>query len=996
MEITKNYEDPKDYVNYIKCNIIGKFSLFEIGTYLFENLFFDKSIFLLELCFTDLITDEEKMNCFIMLGSSYENLSNYKQATFYTEQGLDIAKQIGNRKGECRCYVNLGSCGNNLHDYKKAITYLNKGLDIAKQIGYRQVESECYINLGYPFNNLHDYKKAMSYLNKGLDIAKQIGYRQVECKCYNNLGVIYFNNYDYEKAKSYYEQGLDIAKQIGYRQVECKCYNNLGIIYDNNYDYEKAKSYSEQGLDIAKQIGYRQVEFTCYINLGGIHHFYSNYEKAMFYYEEALNIAKDIGDRRGESTCYANLGLAHENISNYKQAIFYNEQSLILKKKINDKVGQARCYNNLGSIYNRLNNPIKAISYLNQAINLTNKSKNKFQQVRSYIHLGSSYHNMSNYEKAIFYHEEALNIAKDIDDRKGESNCYLNLGLVYFDISNYEKAKSCFFKALDIYKQNDDKYSEYLSRYHLGNLLMTTNELNEAYHQIKKSIVLNEYIGTNILINQNKVDYYALTSNVYSLMIDVCIKLLKRVEAFEYVERSKSKAFLDLMSTSDIKNMSLNFTPLKNKNDMKILLEKEEELLLKKKSIQMRYNKNFNDTALTEIIQTDKKTQNIIDKPLEMETVLKDLNEIYLEMEKIDPKYVSLRTPKHIKVEQVQKFLLDEITDYKSILVEYFITINRIFIFIITTTNLYVKEVNVNRETLYKFIDNYQQEVVEYPTFIEHGGNITNNWILQLSKCLIEPIIPYLKDINLIYFIPHDKLHYVPLQALLINREEPLIKKYKIVYSPSSSILHLYNINQEKIFIKTCTSFGVALNEYEQEFLEEAERVANLFDTKAKLDVTKEQVLRTELTDDVLHFSCHGYFYHDNPLSSGIVLKNEEYLTARDIFDKNLKINSKLVTLSACESGVSENKPGDELIGLTRSLLYAGAQSLVVSLWKVNSRAALEIMIEFYTNLKNGEDKATALQNAQIKIREEWKEKWGEMYTHPFWWAPFVLVGDWR
>jgi len=245
--------------------------------------------------------------------------------------------------------------------------------------------------------------------------------------------------------------------------------------------------------------------------------------------------------------------------------------------------------------------------------------------------------------------------------------------------------------------------------------------------------------------------------------------------------------------------------------------------------------------------------------------------------------------------------------------------------------------------------------------------------------------------VDLIYFVPYDQLHYLPLHALLLNRE-PLIKNYQVVYTSGASLLQFSRSNNDYL-LRKCTAYGVALGNDEKEFLEEAEKVANIFGTKPAIDVTKEQVLQS-LSSDILHFSCHGYFNYEDPLSSGIVLKDNEILTAREIFSQ--KIKSKLVTLSACETGISENKPGDELIGLTRSLLYSGAQSVVVSLWSASSLATLKIMIEFYTNLRTGNNKATALQKAQLKIKQELGERYGNIGAHPFFWAPFILIGDWR
>ena len=139
--------------------------------------------------------------------------------------------------------------------------------------------------------------------------------------------------------------------------------------------------------------------------------------------------------------------------------------------------------------------------------------------------------------------------------------------------------------------------------------------------------------------------------------------------------------------------------------------------------------------------------------------------------------------------------------------------------------------------------------------------------------------------------------------------------------------------------------------------------------------------------NDIIHFACHGKFDHTDPLSSGVNLY-DGILTAREIFE--MRLTTELVTLGACETGYNKISPGDELIGLTRAFLYAGAPSVIVSLWSVDAGSTHELMLEFYKQIKNGADKATALQKAQIKIMEK-KE-----YTHPYYWAPFVLIGDWQ
>jgi len=239
----------------------------------------------------------------------------------------------------------------------------------------------------------------------------------------------------------------------------------------------------------------------------------------------------------------------------------------------------------------------------------------------------------------------------------------------------------------------------------------------------------------------------------------------------------------------------------------------------------------------------------------------------------------------------------------------------------------------------------------------------------------------YLSEKDLIYFIPYGFLHYIPIHALHLNGE-PIIKNHTVCYCPSASLIRFCK-NKGSNKLKSCVSFGVV-------FEDEAEKVAELFSGEVYTGkyASKDKVIDVVDNKDVIHFSCHGYFDNLDPLSSGILFHNNEVLTARKIF--NMRLNAEIVTLSACQTGLNERKPGDELIGLTRAFLYAGVPSVIVSLWSVDAKSTQELMIEFYRLLKEGKDKATALQQAQIKIMEK------EEYSHPYYWSPFILVGDWE
>jgi CHAT domain-containing protein len=147
---------------------------------------------------------------------------------------------------------------------------------------------------------------------------------------------------------------------------------------------------------------------------------------------------------------------------------------------------------------------------------------------------------------------------------------------------------------------------------------------------------------------------------------------------------------------------------------------------------------------------------------------------------------------------------------------------------------------------------------------------------------------------------------------------------------------------------------------------------------EATLDRLKEHAPHCRF----LHLASHGVFRRDNPMFSGLRL-SDSWLGFYDVF--NLQLNAELVTLSACETGINEVFPGDELFGLLRGFLYAGAPSLLVSLWIVHDGSTAQLMRLFYAGLKQGLTKRAALRQAQLGVKET--------YPHPYYWAPFILMG---
>ncbi|MBA2526819.1 MAG: CHAT domain-containing protein, partial [Pyrinomonadaceae bacterium] len=251
----------------------------------------------------------------------------------------------------------------------------------------------------------------------------------------------------------------------------------------------------------------------------------------------------------------------------------------------------------------------------------------------------------------------------------------------------------------------------------------------------------------------------------------------------------------------------------------------------------------------------------------------------------------------------------------------------------------------------------------------------------SLYELLLRPIEHTIGHRRLV-IVPHRSLHYLPFQALH-DGTSYLIARREVSYAPSA-IVFQQCLRRDVPSLNKALLLGVA-DEQTPRVRDEIETLTPLFPaTVALLDqeATLEALRMQAPQADVLHLACHGQFRPDNPLFSSLRL-GDGWFTVRDAYRLNLRC--ALVTLSACETGVSAVAPGDELIGLARGFLAAGSPSLVISLWTVDDDATAQLMTTFYEHLRAGESMAAALRQAQLQMME--------ISPHPFFWAPFVLVG---
>jgi CHAT domain-containing protein len=244
--------------------------------------------------------------------------------------------------------------------------------------------------------------------------------------------------------------------------------------------------------------------------------------------------------------------------------------------------------------------------------------------------------------------------------------------------------------------------------------------------------------------------------------------------------------------------------------------------------------------------------------------------------------------------------------------------------------------------------------------------------------------------------IPHGSLHYLPFAALF-DGEAYLIDRFTLISDPSASVLRFIS-DKRKEESDAVLAFGNPVTEHAPLPYTETE-VWSISEVMRGVDVyigkSATETLGKNIFSDynIIHLACHGKFNEDAPLLSSLYLtgdqKNDGELNVHELFSLDLT-GSSLVVLSACETGLSEVMKGDELIGLSRGFLYAGTPSLLVTLWEVADESTARLMVTFYENVRLGMSKPEALAEAQRTLKDK------EQYEHPFYWAPFVLIGDWE
>lgn len=523
----------------------------------------------------------------------------------------------------------------------------------------------------------------------------------------------------------------------------------------------------------------------------------------------------------------------------------------------------------------------------------------------------------------------------------------------------------------------------------LGAIAMQEGNLRQAEANFARAIALTEELRAPIPGEEFRTAFFSNRMSPYRELAKLCLMYsdARAGEALSFVERAKSRALADALAG----RITL---AAEARDDFENHLQSQIDKLRE----ELNYLYNQMHRSVRGAAQTQEHNHDLERALFEREAKIQDIT-----------RQLQHRGARREQtVQENDLFSLAELQNAlgaERALVEYTMIDDQLIAFVVTNERVEAVRAMGSEAEVVEEIERcrFQIDTLRYgstqirnhlPALTER----TQKHLRVLYDRLLRPIEPKIGARHLIV-VPHGALHYLPFQALH-DGESYLIERREVSFAPSAVVLQQclsrtdfpVRPGQAGMPVPPRNRFATALllgvaDDQIPRVHEELESLNDLF-ASVKLftnAAATSEALRRNCTDvDVLHLACHAQFRSDNPLFSSLVF-SDGWFTVRDAY--SLKLNCGLVTLSACETGMNEVAPGDELMGLARGFLSAGSATVMMSLWTIDDEATAELMTTFYRALAATNSPATALRQAQIDLLRQ--------KPHPFFWSPFILVGRW-
>ncbi|QQE65144.1 hypothetical protein GFS31_18290 [Leptolyngbya sp. BL0902] len=895
---------------------------------------------------------------------------------------------------------------------------------MAQSVEDRKVEADRLLQQGVEYAEASQLREAIQHWEQALMLYQAIQDRDSEGRTLANLGGAHYILGNYSLAIDFYEQGLTIARERGARGGEAYILNGLGNAYFGLGSYRQAIAFYEHSLTITRAIRDRNGEGHALGGLGSVYDRLGDYQRALSFYEQSLELARQMGNQDSEANTLGQIGYTYGQLGQTQQAIDFFEQSLAIAREVGDRVSESSALTSLGVSYVTLGQYQRAIDVYEQALKISREIGDSRSEGVALYHLGNAYLWLLNYQEAISLYEKSLAISREIGDRPGEGSSLGGLAYANVILGQYHQAFQEYQQALSIARETGNRAEEGLLLSHIGFLLAEQNQLELAITFLKASVEVRESIrgdirGLDTALQQSFTDTIA---DAYRFLADLLLQQNRILEAQRVLDLLKVQELDDSLGgvrSTDDTSGSVAFWPMET--DLLALYNQviaDADELAQLQAADYDSLSPTQQQRLSTLRQRNADVQRRFTAFLELPEVRQLLAQIRQETE-----------GQNLAIETQHRALQNNLRalPQKTALLYPLILPDRLELVLVTADGpplrypIAVSGAELNRT------------IVAFGQALKNPRSDIQPLAQQLYGWLVAPLEDALAQagIESLLYAPDGALRYVPLAALH-DGDQYLAQRFSLSHITAVSLSNFDRVpdaHRRRLLAAACAECTFTVNVGDRAFTFEDLPYTETEVNTLAAQIPNTRVLlnqgfsRAELENrlgsySIFHLATHGAVVENDPRQSFVVLGSGEYVTLEDIRRSWNLNHAELVVLSACETAVgsAELGSGVEILGLGYQIQEAGAMGVLASLWKVSDQGTQVLMGAFYDALGQGLTKAEALQAAQnalitndfsavggtratgelveIATGQPLQSRESRNLAHPYFWAPFILIGN--
>lgn len=952
----------------------------------------------------------EKIGDRALMGLSLDRIGNtnfrrdsYDEALKFLKRSFEIREQLGDKKGVAETLYNTGQVYERQEKYEPAMELYRRAIALSEEVNDRALQGAILRNIGVIFRVQGKYDLASENYRKSLLINEELQDKEGIAAALNSLGGLAYYLRDYTQALDYFSRSLALYEELGYRPRANAVRGNLSTTYVELGQLDLALELAQKYLSEAGEA--KMTASRANNLLGNLYFYQSNTALALEYYQKSLALKEELGLNDDIGISLNNIAGVHARQGNYQLALDYYRRAL--EKRGATKEGVAETLNRIGEVYALLGDPKQAFEYLQKSIAIAEEIKDRHRIASLLNGMGDTLREQAELQKALDYYRRADALFEEIKVRRNRALVNKNIADVYYRMGDYARALDYAGRALRITEELNQPAERPAALTIMGRAYRATGELRlaeKAFNDAIKSV--EELRRLAVGGERDRQRFFEGYVSPYYAMVELLVGQNRFYEALDMAERAKGRVLLDALQGGRM-NINKSMSAAEQTQERKL----NSELISLNAQIARERQQGTPDARRIEFLEQ------------RLQKARMDLEAFETALYASHPELKLSRGEARI-IEPTQTVEL--IPDAKTALLEYVVTEERTYLFVLTRSvrpgqtvaDLKAYPIAIGRAELVPLVEDFRRALSERDPAYTGPAR-------RFYDLLLAPARAQLQGRGNLVIVPDASLWDFPFQALVSKQKRFLIEEAAISYAPSFSVLYEMQKLRPRDAAATMNSTLLAFGNptFAKVTVERAsatrrsgEALAPLPETEAEVRqlaqiygaaqsrvytgaAALEERAKTESGKfSVIHFATHGVLNNSSPMYSYVLLSqgrpNEDGLLEAWEITK-LDLRSNLVVLSACETARGRFGAGEGVLGLTWAFFVAGSPSLVVSQWKVDSAATRLLMLDFHRNLKASsadsklqDRKAQALRAAALKMLQT-----GD-YKHPFYWASFVLVGN--